>query len=158
MNAFFNTPERLAKLASEVSRWNGTRWMHCGAQPNTPAPGVAGDCLCWVHILKACGHIPADYQLREYRKFDAIHGPEISELQAAIAASGYFEESKDAFHAGDILLFRTGNGAGHAGIVTRMPPAMFAHLGARGWVEEPLDQKHLLSKFVAAFRPVEVAP
>jgi hypothetical protein len=158
MTPFFSTPDRLALLAAEIARWRGTRWQHCGTRPNDPVPGIAGDCFAWVHILKACGHVPADYQLPEYRRFEAFHGAPISDLERTIIRSGLFQNiSACNLAAGDLCLFRTGNAAGHAALVSRTPPAMVAHLGPRGWIEEPLDQKHLIEKLSTVYRPIEGA-
>ena len=124
---FFTSDERRAALQQECDRWKGTRWMHCGTRPNDPVPGVAGDCFAWVHILKAVGQLPADFQLPHYRRFEAISGPAISALQGGIEASGYFLPlPADApLLVGDIVLLKTGNGGGHAG--DRTPDAATAY-------------------------------
>jgi hypothetical protein len=165
---FFSTPERLAALDAELARWRGTRWMHCGTRPNDPIPGVAGDCFAWIHILKACGHIPAEYLLDEYRRGEAQHGPPMSQLQNGVETSGIFavvwkqiegcltppDADAIGLAIGDVALFRTGSGAGHAAIISRAVPPMISHVGIPYWIEEPLQQQHLLTKLVAVYRPV----
>ena len=155
---YFSNMFRCGALQLETDRWRGTRWMHCGTRPNNPVPGVAGDCFAWLHILRAVGQIPASFQLPEYRRFEAINGPAISALQGGIEASGYFDVLAEhaPLEIGDVVLLKTGNGGGHAGIICRNPPPVFAHVGPRGWIEEPLTNDQLRPKILACYRPVEV--
>ncbi len=141
------------KLMSELEEWIGSRWMHGQA-----VKGYATDCVQFlVHVGKKMDWVPPEYEPPKYNRDWALHNNE-SVLEQEI---GRFcnrlqmtEEQLrrlEGIEVGDILLFREGMCASHAGLLVEDGVMIHAHI-RKGVVKEPISQ-YFLERLKSVWRP-----
>ncbi|MHC4276954.1 MAG: NlpC/P60 family protein [Planctomycetota bacterium] len=99
------------EIIAEARSWIGTRWMH-----GQCVKGYRTDCIRFiVEVGKKFGWVPEDYKPPVYRRDWALHNNE----SIMIKELSKFCEKVDNLRLveiGDILVFKTGACAAHAGI------------------------------------------
>jgi NlpC/P60 family putative phage cell wall peptidase len=120
-----------AEIIAEARSWIGTRWMH-----GTALKGVATDCIGFIASLAITfGWIPQNYKMPKYKQDWALHNSE-SIMMAEIAKFGREIPLGSPLEIGDVLLFKYGRCASHAGIYIGDNRMVHAHI--RNQVEEAI--------------------
>lgn len=117
------------QIIAEARSWKGTKWMH-----GQCVKGVATDCIQYiVELGKRFGWVPEDYISPKYRVDWALHNNE-SIMKREIAKFCDPIANRRLAEVGDILLFKTGRCAAHAGIY--IGPDRMVEASIRSGVQE----------------------
>ncbi len=105
---------------AEARTWIGTKWRH-----GQVLKGDSTDCIQWIILLgKQFGWVPNDFVPPKYSRDWALHNSH-STLKSEIAKFCY--ETKTMM-LGDILLFRFGKTASHAGVYCGNGEMLHSHI------------------------------
>jgi cell wall-associated NlpC family hydrolase len=120
---------RNQEIITEARLWKGTRWMHGQA-----LRGVGTDCIQFlISIAKKFMLVPQDYKPPAYTRDYALHN-DVSLMKQEI--SKFCFEVKD-MQSGDIILYKVGKCASHAGIYVGGNKVIHSHI-KQGVIEDEL--------------------
>lgn len=132
------------KIISEARSWINppTKWMH-----GVALKGYRTDCVQFIiSLAKEFGWIPQDYKTFPYNQDYALHN-DTSLIKQEIMK--FCDEVTDGMKVGDIVLFKFGKCASHAGIYIGNNRVVHAHV-RQGVIED--DIKNIVKPIDSIWR------
>jgi len=124
-------------LVNELTGWLGARWMHGQA-----VKGYATDCVQFlIKVGKEMDWVPKEYDPPKYNRDWALHNSEsalekeIEKFCNRLQLTEHEMRSLEGVQIGDVLLFKEGKCASHAGIFVGDNEIIHAHI-RKGVVKE----------------------